>query len=136
VRIASIVGLTVLAFRSVAGQKHAERDSVLDEIVRRYPCKSVAYHVVAKQAKPARNACSVAEFAVDQIATGRGRSLGIRRADTVLVSVASVAFFDFTTGGTHERYWSVSIKFRNRRPSLEVHIDADSGAIAIRRAEE
>lgn len=105
-------------------------DSVRSRISREFRCRHTPYEVTARRPLSNSFGCSLARRAVNEIATGGARALGIAQEDTSRVTSVTVRSFAFAglNETPAEYYWSVSIRLRGRSRPIVIGIDQMTGA--------
>jgi hypothetical protein len=139
--IVALVGLS--PWSSAGGQLALTPAERLAEIVKAYPCRTYSFPIDVLRREQFKGAgCSLVGFAIDQIARGRGKSIGLVPRDTsrivyaYAIEVRAQALADPTIAKDQEApFWSVTLQLQGRTPSVRITIDEQSGHLEIANSE-
>lgn len=124
-RIVSGIVLGFLFACAANAQHEAVVATRIAEIKRTYPCAdSIRIRTTASDKRLLRDACWLVGLGLHEIAVGNAERFGIARADTGVVTAASLAEFRFKglRGAADEWYWLVTLTIAGKPRTLDVYI--------------
>lgn len=127
--------LSLLPAAALPGQQ--SHSTAVTALSRRFPCRPFSFRITPVNDVAHAAVCSAVVAAVDQVARGNARTIGVVPADTARISAAWVSSFVFNTiGGTSsDAYWSVSLAVTGRRQTINVRIAYALDSIVVARGE-